>query len=110
MKSTDLMNRLTTEIGQLAQQQFKQYGRQTVTIAFNAIVNVIQQDQQQFLQWQQQLQQGLIDAEEVQWLLEAKQDLIDLQILQQQGLKQIEMDRFVNNSVELILKILQTTI
>jgi len=53
--------------------------------------------------WSEQMQSGELTKEDVEWLLKAKKDLFEMQVLKQKGIAQIKIDEFKEKALHLMV-------
>jgi len=54
--------------------------------------------------WTMLLAEGRLTQDDFRWLLQGKKDLAVLEVLKQEGLARVELDRFRNTLIDVIVK------
>jgi hypothetical protein len=81
----------------------KQLGQQYWQAALQDGNNFLSAQQAQLQRWTVELATGKLSKEEFEDLVMGQKDLTEMVILKQEGLAQVQIDRFVNGVVNLVI-------
>lgn len=91
---------LDTEIADLAKEKFTNFAKDAVNDA-TAFVHGIEND---LKKWTAALAEGEISKEDFYWLLKSKKDRAKMGLLTDKGIAQIEIDKFRDAVIDLLLR------
>lgn len=70
----------------------------------NNINNYFLESEEKIKKWQLLYTEGILNLDEIEWLLESQKELITLEFLKNLGLSQLKINSMKNNILKLILK------
>ncbi len=103
MAKSDFVANLQSGLTALAQQEFTQYSGVAVDMAIASGQQFFQRYNAELEDWKNQFIEGDMDEEDLRWLLQARDDLVNLETLKQQGLAKVALDRFVHDLIEVVI-------
>jgi hypothetical protein len=87
----------------LVEQQFRQHGGNAVNLAMTSGLDFFSRYATDLARWKKQVSDGSMDEDDLRWLLQSKQDLLNLQALKAEGLAKVALDRFVNGLIDVVI-------
>ena len=103
MAENDFMVSLHTGLKTLAEQEFEQYSSVAVDMAIKSGANFFNRYDAELIDWKNQLAEGDTDEDDLRWLLQARDDLVNLDSLKDEGLAKVALDRFISGLIEVIV-------
>jgi hypothetical protein len=95
----DILKSVEDQTKALAQQQFKQYTQQ----ALGDVKSSLQDAKEDLKRWIEELARGEIDKDEFESLVQGQIDVAKMQALKQAGLAQVQIERFVNGVIDIVV-------
>lgn len=74
----------------------------------NHINTYFLESEERIKKWQLLYAEGVLQMDEIEWLLESQKELLTLEILQNIGLSQLKINRIKNGILKIILKAIIT--
>lgn len=93
----DLLN---NEITDLAKKKFKNFAKEAISDA----AAFLQETEDDFKRWSTAVAEGKMSIKDFKWLVKSKQDRAKMGVLKDKGITQIEIDKFREAVLDLILK------
>jgi hypothetical protein len=103
MAESDFVANLQTGLTALAQQEFKQYSGTAVDMAIASGLQFFHRYDAELEDWKNQLVEGDMDEDDLRWLLQARDDLVNLETLKKEGLAKVALDSFVHGLIEVVI-------
>ncbi len=103
MSANDFVTTLQSGLKTLAEQQLQQHGSKVIDMAIDGGMKFFQKYAFELNDWKEQVSEGDMDEDDLRWLLQSRDDLVDLEALKTQGLAKVVLDEFVNGIIEVII-------
>jgi hypothetical protein len=103
MAESDFVANLQTGLTALAQQAFNQYSGVAVDMAIASGQQFFHRYDAELEDWKNQLVEGDMDEDDLRWLLQARDDLVNLETLKKEGLAKVALDSFVLGLIEVVI-------
>jgi len=103
MAESNFVANLQTGLKSLAEQEFKQYSSVAVDMAVKSGLQFFSRYNAELEDWKKQVAEGDMDEDDLRWLLQARNDLVNMDELKKQGLEKVALDVFVNGLIEVVV-------
>ena len=103
MSANNFVTTLQSGLKTLAEQQFQQYSGNAVEMAISSGMSFFQKYATELADWKKQVAEGDMDEDDLRWLLQSREDLVNLEALKMEGLAKVALDRFVNGLIEVVI-------
>ncbi len=96
----DFVEAVAKDVTELAKNTFSGYAKEAVVDA----KSFLKKSKSDIEKWAKQLAAGEISKEDFEWLLKGMRDLAAMERLKQKGLAEVEIDKFRNSLLDLVVK------